>query len=269
MDLKKLIKKHVVFFIIIVIVVILDLLLILAYTLNPDFYLPGIPALSTSYAKFGLSLQSVIFIYSLAIFLMYRWVKTGKKNTSTLLWSIAFIFYGIIFIGLIFNSFGLEWANTTTEPILFFMWRNFMIIWVSLMYVGIAKILTDSKKLQYYPAIIFVITGYIIFIIGLLVVQNINGTMAVFLYTLWCPLCMIIGYSFYLYGKQIKISSAMMISIGFVLLGITYMAWAPWHVGAVIEIYYFWFFMFNISLVLILMGFVVMPFEIKAKKNVA
>ncbi len=270
MDIKKLIKEHVIFVVILVIVIIMDIILISAYMINPAFYLPGIPALSSSYPLFGLSMQAVIFIYSIAIFLIFRWIKTGKNNISTLLWAIAFMVYGIVFIGLIFLSFGMSWANTRTDAILFFIWRNPMIIWVALMYVGIAKILTESKKVQYVPAIVFAIIGYITFIFGLLLFPNeigINGTMALFLYTLWVPLCYVIGYSFYLYGKQMKINSARLISLGFVVIGITYMAWAPWHVGAVIEVYYFWFFMFNVGLVIILMGYVVMPYEIKAKNN--
>ncbi|MBN1800327.1 MAG: hypothetical protein JW891_02415 [Candidatus Lokiarchaeota archaeon] len=264
-----LIKKHLSFIIVLCVIIVIDTLIAIAYITDPGFYLPGIPELnpemsSINFAVFGLSVQTIIFLYVIGFYLMGRWIKTGKKNASTLLWSLAFLLYGIVFVGILLSSFGVEWANMR-DPQIFFIWRNFQILWVALMYVGIAKILTESKALQYLPAVIFLALGYLIFSIGLLIIGEINQTFALFLYSFWCPLCSIIAYSFFLYGRKMKITSAKIISIGFTLLGITYMAWAPWYKPEVIELYFFWFFLFNVSLSFILLGYVVMPYEIKAK----
>ena len=132
------------------------------------------------------------------------------------------------------------------------------------MYVGTAKILTKSVSKQVLPAIIMLVFGYFWFYYGLLVLQDIEYTMYVFLYTLWTPLCATIAYCFYLYGVQLKFIAPKIIAAGFALLGITYLAWAPWHTSAP-EVYFIWFFLFDISLPIILMGYVILPYEIKIK----
>ena len=51
------------------------------------------------------------------------------------------------------------------------------------------------------------------------------------------------------------------ISIGFLGLMITYMAWAPWHFADVIYIYFIWYSLFVLSLTPILFGFIIMSVE--------
>ncbi len=45
----------------------------------------------------------------------------------------------------------------------------------------------------------------------------------------------------------------------------TYLAWSPWHFKDVYYIYLIWFFAFNISLAIILVGYVMLPYEARAK----
>ncbi|MBN2153424.1 MAG: hypothetical protein JW839_18360, partial [Candidatus Lokiarchaeota archaeon] len=103
------------------------------------------------------------------------------------------------------------------------------------------------------------------FSIGLLALGQVEHTMYAFLYGLWTPLCAAITYFFYLYGRDAKLASPKVIGAGFALLGITYLAWAPWHHTDAIYIYFIWFFAFNISLAIILVGYVLLPYEARAK----
>lgn len=254
-----LIKTNLLFFIILVSIIVLDGLVI-AY--RPA--LPGFEPLKSTFFLFGLSLQAIVLIYAIGFFLLYRWFKTGRKVESTLLWAIAFLCYGFVFIGLLLQSLGFAWANSNV-PSLFFAYRNVMIIWVSLMYIGIAQVLTNSRKIQLIPAIIFIILGYIWFVVGLFGLADIEYTMYVFLYTLWTPLCVTITYCFVLYGREARLASPKIIAIGFGLLGVTYLAWSPWHLPDVSYIYLIWFSIFNISLVFILLGYALLPYETAAK----
>jgi hypothetical protein len=253
------IRKHYVFFICMVLLVLLNVFVI---TFQP--ILPGYDELASDFYLFGLALQSVILIYMIGFFLLYRWLKTGKQAISTLAWSIAFLCYGSTFIGLMLQSLGVSWANSS-NPAIFFLFRQTMIWWIGLMYVGIATIMTKSWRKQVIPGIVFIGLGYVVFSIGLLVFNDIEYTMYILLYTFWTPLCAAITYCFYLYGKDSKLASPKIIGIGFALLGVTYLAWSPWHHPDVIYIYYIWFFMFNISLAIIMVGYVMLPYEARAK----
>jgi hypothetical protein len=253
------IRKHYVFF---AFMVFLAVLMVLVMTFRPQ--LPGYDELKTDFYVFGLALQAVILLLIIGAFLLYRWIKTGRQVLSTLAWAIAFIAYSSTFFGLLFKSLGVPWANDANATI-FFLFRQTMIWWIGLMYVGIASIMTKSRKKQFIPGIAFIGIGYLIFGIGLLVFNQIEYTMYAFLYGLWTPLCAAITYCFYLYGRDSKLASPKIIGIGFALLGITYLAWAPWHYTAGIYIYFIWFFLFNISLAIILVGYVILPYEARAK----
>ncbi len=246
-------------------IVVLDTLVII---FQPQ--LPGFAPLQSTFYVFGFSLQATIFIYVIAIFLLYRWKVTGKTNASTLAWGVAFLLYGITFIGMLLDSLGFTWANNK-DPIIFFGFRQFMILWVALMYYGISRILTDNKRARLVPALVMLGFGYALFatcLLGMKDVPNIiNNTMYVFLYSLWTPLCATVAYSFLLYGRQAQLASPKILTGGFALLGITYLAWAPWHFASVIYIYFIWFALFDVSLAFIMLGYVVLPYEIKAKEK--
>jgi hypothetical protein len=253
------IQRHYVFFICLVLLVILNVLVL---TFRPK--LPGFGELAADFYLFGLALQSVVFISIIGAFLLYRWLKTGRKVTSSLVWAIAFLCYSSTFIGLMLQSLGFPWANSS-NPGIFFLFRQTMIWWIGLMYVGIASIMTKSRKKRLVPGIMIIGLGYLVFGIGLLVFNDIEYTMYILLYTFWTPLCAAITYCFYLYGRDSKLASPKIIGIGFALLGLTYLAWSPWQNADVRYIYYIWFFVFNISLAIILVGYVILPYEARAK----
>ncbi len=262
------IRKHVVFF---AFMVFLAVLMVLVMVYRPQ--LPGSAELKANFFVFGLSMQAIVLILIIGIFLLYRWIKTGKQVLSTLVWAIAFLAYSSTFFGLLFKSFRsasnplillFPWADDAI-PTVFFIFRQTMIWWIGLMYIGIASIMTKSRTRIFVPGIAFIGIGYLIFGIGLLGFGQVEFTMYAFLYGLWTPLCAAITYCFYLYGRDSKLASPKIIGVGFALLGITYLAWAPWHYTAGIYIYFIWFFAFDISLAIILVGYVMLPYEARAK----
>ncbi len=253
------IRKNLAFFIILSVLIVLDVIVLAS---RPS--LPGYAELKADFYLFGLALQSVVFIIIIGAFLLYRWLKTGRNVISTLAWAMAFLSYNSTFIGLMLQSLGIPWADNS-DPTIFFLFRQTMIWWIGLMYIGISSIMTKSRAKIIVPGIVFIGLGYLVFCIGLLVFKNITDTMYILLYTFWTPLCAAITYCFYLYGRDSKLASPKIIGIGFALLGLTYLAWAPWQDTAVKYIYFIWFFVFNISLPIILVGYVMLPYEARAK----
>ncbi|MBD3353774.1 MAG: hypothetical protein GF364_19995 [Candidatus Lokiarchaeota archaeon] len=247
------ITQHKGFFITILVVSILDILVI---TFKP--VIPAVDVLQNTYPLLTLSIQAVILSYTIGIYLFYRWFKTGRSNVSTLSWSLAFLIYGILFAGLVLQSFGFSWANMN-DPTIFFLYRHVMIIWTALMYYGVSHIITREQKWHYLPTLFILISGYIIFTFGLLYAGDIELTMYIFLYSVWVPICVLVIYLFWLYGINSNTTSPKIISLGFVVLAITYLLWAPTHTSFM---YYIAYAFFVLSLVCILIGFVILPYEI-------
>ena len=70
---------------------------------------------------------------------------------------------------------------------------------------------------------------------------------------------------FYNYGKKSGYSGPKIIFLGYLGLTITYMGWAPWHFSDVLYFYFVWYFLFLVSLVPILIGFLMLAKESEAK----
>ena len=220
--------------------------------------------LENTYALFGLGLNSSVLILSIGLYLLYRWIKGGRENSSQLVWGICWILYSWTFIGHILRALGVIWANDKI-PTIFFMFRWVMIIFAAGLYYGISHILTENKKIQIIPSFFIFGVGISWFIIGLFGIGNIETTMYVFLYCIWSPILFSIAYTFYIYGKDAKMKSPYLISLGFIGIGITYLAWAPWHL--ISYLYMIWYFLFQLSLVPVLLGFVLLTSEFKKNKS--
>jgi hypothetical protein len=260
-QIKAVLKKHAIFIGLLMLIGIASIFVIIYKPVGPP-----VASLEKTFFVFSLGLQATVFIYMNGIYLMNRWRITGKSNKSTFYWGIAFLIYGILFIGVMFQALGYSWANMN-QPVYFFIFRQFMIIWAALMYYGMATIIIQSKKYQIIPTIAILVFGYIIFYLGLFVFNSVEFTMYIFLYTIWTPICLILAYMFYLYGKAYNIVSPKISTLGFVLCAITYCFWAPFHFSTVVYIYYIWFSIFNISLAIIFIGFILLPYEIDKKVN--
>jgi hypothetical protein len=243
------------------------LLLLCVYVLIYRPHLSGIEALKSTFFLFGLSLDTAILLWAIGGFLMYRWFSTGMKSLSTISWSLSWLAYSIVFIGLCFQALGFAWANSN-DPVIFFWWRNVMIVWTAGMWFGISTILfQEIKMIRYGLTGLILLASYLWFSYGLLILGDIEYTMYGFLYAVWIPICFTIAYAFYLHGSKTGLTSPKFLTIGFIFLAITYMAWAPWHFPDVSYIYFIWFFLFEVSLVPILIGFILIPVERALRKS--
>lgn len=225
-----------------------------------------VPVLQTTFYLFGLALNTLVLIYSISAFLLYRWFKTGRDNPSLLIWSISFIIYSITFVAHIFRAFGFADANENLSPAHFFAYRWGMIVWAAGMIYGLLMVISDNKKLQLIPSAATLIIGLMWLVIGLFILpydNPIESTMYLFLYTIWIPICLTMSYIFAYYGVKGKKIGPKYISLGFLGLMISYMGWAPWHFTDVIYLYFIWYFIFLLSLTPILIGFIVMAAEEK------
>lgn len=228
----------------------------------------AIPILESSFFLFGLALNSTILLWTIGGYLLLRWIKTKRKNPSLFIWSISFLVYSLTFIAHIFRALGFPNANENLSVIHFFLWRWVMPCFSAGMLYGILKILTDNKKLQKIPSISVLVLGFLWLILGLFVIPSknpIETTMYLFLHTIWIPVCFSMAYIFIFYGYKAKELGPKVIGLGFFLLMVSYFGWAPWHFDDVVYLYFIWYFIFLLSLVPILLGFVVMSYEEKHK----
>jgi len=267
-EIKNFIADHRVFLIVLVLVYLAGIVTILT-----GFAFPPLPELEVKFYVFGLSLQSLIFIWLISIYLLARWYRTGRKNHSNLFFGLSFLIYSWLFIGMLLSSFlnsngQLLFAIADTREVVpFFFWRQSMIIWAAGMWYGISLLLTDRKSLQIVPTLLTLIIFYGWFIYGLFVLRDVTQTMYGFLFLCFIPVCSTISYMFYLYSKKSGLVAPRYLAVGFAFLSAIYAAWGPWHYtdheiyGNGLFMYYILFFLFVISLVIIYIGFMLIPWE--------
>ncbi|MFW9968669.1 MAG: hypothetical protein ACFFDF_00615 [Candidatus Odinarchaeota archaeon] len=229
-----------------------------------------ITVLNSTFYLFGLGLNSTILLWIIAGYLLVRWIKTNRKNSSLLIWSISFLVYSITFVAHIFRALGFPGANENLTVFHFFAWRWGMPCFSAGILYGILKILTENKKLQQIPSISVLVLGFFWLILGLFIIPSENPieiTMYLFLHTIWIPICFTMAYIFAYYGYKSKEVGPKLVGLGFFVLMVSYHGWAPWHFNDVSYIYFIWYFLFLISLTPILLGFVLMSVEERHKSR--
>ncbi|UCG02510.1 MAG: hypothetical protein JSW11_00665 [Candidatus Heimdallarchaeota archaeon] len=226
-----------------------------------------VPEVTASYALFGAPLAGFLLILSISGYLLFRYFAKKRPLEQApfqLIWGTSFLIYSITLAGLVFQAWGFEFANMT-DPLIFLIWRTPMIIWVTGMWIGVSKLLVDDDRLIYFPAFSILILGEVWFIIGLIFFVDIEFTMNGFLYWEFVLMASILALLWYQYGKGTELSSPNVIVLGFVLFGITYLAWAPWHSKELEYMWFVWFNVYLVSLAFLLTGFYALPKEILGK----
>jgi len=254
-------KIHIVYFLGLVIIGIISTYVLLILPRGVS-----IPALEKTFFLFGLALNTIVLLWWIAGFLLYRWIKTGKRNPSLVIWSVSFFIYSITFVAHLFRALGYNVANENLSVYHFLMYRWGMIVWAAGILYGLLKILTENKKYQLIPSAISLILGFTWLLLGLFVIpfkDPIEGTMYLFLNTIWIPVCFTMSYIFAYYGYKTKQDGPKLVALGFFGVMISYYGWAPWHFSDLIYIYFIWYFIFLLSLTPILIGFIVMAVEEK------
>ncbi|MFX1461993.1 MAG: hypothetical protein ACFFBF_02995 [Promethearchaeota archaeon] len=223
-----------------------------------------ITMLESSFFLFGLGFNSTILLWTIGGYLLFRWIRTNRKNPSLLIWSISFVVYSITFVAHIFRALGFSYANENLSVFHFFAWRWGMPCFSAGILYGILKILTENKKIQQIPSISVLILGFLCLLLGLFIIPSENPievTMYFFLHTIWIPICFTMAYIFAFYGYKSKEIGPKLVGLGFFLLMLSYHGWAPWHFQDVVYLYFIWYFLFLLSLTPILLGFVLMSVE--------
>jgi hypothetical protein len=260
----ELLKTHIIYFIGIGIIIALGalVLIIMPHASGPDILDPGVDPLIYpnlyNLVFFGLGLDTTVIILTIGIFLLYRWYKGGKTNASLLFWGLGFFVYSLTFVAHIFRGLGFAWAKESSSPGAFFFWRFGMILWAGASLYGILRILTENKKIQIIPPVAAMGIGFIWFGYGLFGVGDIEWTMYGFLFGIWIPITFSISYIFLYYGRKANVTGPKILFLGYLGLTITYMGWAPWHFLDVLYFYFVWYFLFLLSLVPILAGFMML-----------
>jgi len=256
MDVLKILREHLSIIVVLVLIYLMGIYFVMEKPL-----LGEVKELEKTGCLFGLSMTATVLLLSISFYLLYRWNKTGRKNITNLIWGISFALYSLVFIGMMLEAFGISWANSK-EPEIFFIFRQFQIIWAAGIYLGISKILSKSKIIQTLPTLLILLFGYIWFFYGLLYMKDIEYTMYGFLYGIWIPLCVFLAYLFFLYSKKSRLIAPRYIALGFAGIAITYSYWAPWHLT---KFYLICFFTYILSIVPLFTGFMLIVPESKAK----
>lgn len=254
-------KKWIYYIFCLIILGIIDIFVLITLPHGEPF-----PALEKTFFLFGLGLNSTTLILTISLYLFYRYLKGGRKNISLLIWAFSFLIYSITFIAHIFRALGYPNANENVSVGNFFLLRFGMILWATGILYGLLLIITENKKFQRVPALIVLISGFLIFILGLFIIPSenpIETTMYFFLFTIWVPICFTMAYIFFYVGNMSHQNGPKIIALGFIGLMVSYMAWAPWHYSDVSYLYFVWYFIFQLSLVPIFLGFVLMTKETK------
>jgi hypothetical protein len=229
----------------------------------------AIQELTTTYDLFGTSLTGFILILIIGGYLLFRYFSKARPLEQApfqLIWGASFLIYSITLLGLLLQALGFEFADMT-DPLIFLIWRTPMIIWVAGMWIGVTKLYTDCPKCTYLAALVIFILGELWFLGGLIFFTNIidnpiEFTMYGFLYWIFVPMAFIIAILWYNYGKGANLNSPKVISAGFTLFGIAYLAWAPWHFEELKYVWFIWFNVYLVSLAILLTGFYALPKEI-------
>ncbi|MFX1562049.1 MAG: hypothetical protein ACFFDP_01945 [Promethearchaeota archaeon] len=252
-------KRHLIYIIIMLCVAVIGTFGIIFKPLPPDPL-----GLSSTYVMLlGLSMVAVLLLWGISAYLFYRWFATERKSFATLIWALSFFIYGILFVAMCFQALGMPWANMN-DPVLFFAFREVMIWFLALQWLGIAMQLTENMYIRWIPALLILIFGYIWFAFGLLIVADIEYTMYGFTYGILIPVAFTLAYSFFLYARSAKINAPYFLAVGFTGLAICYGAWAPWHP---VLFYFIWFFLFEASLIPIAIGFPLLSRDVELRKH--
>ena len=227
----------------------------------------AVPEITDSSALFGPALAGFILLLIISGYLLYRYFTKAsplEQAPFQLIWGASFLIYSLTLLGLALQAWGFDFADMT-DPAIFLVWRSPMIIWVAGIWIGVAKLFVDDSRQIYIPAFLIVIFGELWFFFSLLVLQDIEFAMYGFLYWLFVPMAFVLALLWRQYGKKAYLSSPNVIASGFVLFGIVYLAWAPWHFDELNYIWLVWFNLYLVSLAIILTGFYALPKEILAK----
>jgi len=209
--------------------------------------------LKDTYPMFALSFQAFLLLLACAVVLYKTWLQGNKRNKAHIFWAAGFALYAAMFFGLMLEAMGVSFANMHI-PSIFFMWRQLMIIWAALVYYGISEVVFKNNALSKIPTALILVVGYAIFAYGLLFgPKNIEWTMYGFLALVFVPVCFLVSFLFYIYWKEAHIQSPGYLSLGFLGIGLTYLAWSPWHMT---NFYFIWFALFVLSLVPTLVGII-------------
>jgi hypothetical protein len=245
-----------------VIIVIIYMITTLIVIVSPHGF--PIPEIENTYDLFGVSLAAFILILIIGGYLLYRYFSKARpleRAPFQLIWGSSFIIYSITLLGMVFQAWGFDFADMT-DPIIFLIWRTPMILWVAGMWIGVTKLYTDCPKCTYLVALLIFLLGELWFFIGLILLDSIELTMYGFLYWLFVPMAFILAILWYNYGKGAQLNSPKVITAGFILFGIAYLAWAPWHFEELKYIWHVWFNVYLVSLAILLTGFYALPKEI-------
>lgn len=246
----------------IVVIIIIYMMTTLIVIAKPHGF--SVPEITTSYDLFGASLTGFRLILIIGGYLLYRYFTKARPLEQApfqLIWGSSFLIYSITLLGLLLQAWGFDFADMS-DPFFFLIWRTPMILWVAGMWIGVTRLLTDNTKCIYLSALLILILSQVWFFIGLILLSDIEITMYGFLYWIFVPMAFILAILWYNYGKGAELNSPKVITAGFTLFGIAYLAWAPWHFEDLKYIWYVWFNVYLVSLALLLTGFYALPKEI-------
>ncbi|UCE12545.1 MAG: hypothetical protein JSV04_10150 [Candidatus Heimdallarchaeota archaeon] len=219
--------------------------LVAAITLT-QFYSRLIPELSVSSIQFFLSLSALAILSIIGLVLFF--------NNYQTLWGFSFLFYAFSFLGLSLRIFGLP-VTDINNPLVFHIWFLPLVLLISGVWIGTSKLHMDELKVNYVPAFLILLVGEGWFLVGLFILKSVTVTIFGLIYGLFIPVVLFFTYTWFRLAKNSTFVSTWLITLGFLLMAVTYFFWNPWMSSDLDPLYNIFFSIFNVSLLVILGGF--------------
>lgn len=214
---------------------------------RPDALL--VPELNILTIQLGLSLSAFLLLVAIGLYLLSNGYKT--------IWGVSFLLYAFSFLGFCLKIINFPFTDIN-DPLIFHLWLLPLIFFTSGVWIGINPLFLEDTKATYLPALFILLLGEGWFLTGLFILDNITLTLFGFLYGLFIPVVLLFSYIWFRFGKNSVSLSPWLLSLGFLLLAVITFFWSPWLIGDLDQLYSMLFALFNISLVVILSGFLIL-----------
>ncbi|MHA2295903.1 MAG: hypothetical protein ACXAEU_19665 [Candidatus Hodarchaeales archaeon] len=211
---------------------------------------------NASVIQFSLSSSSLLLLLFTGLFLHFN----GYRRV----WGISFLVYATNFIGL---SMGFS-STDINDPIIFHFWFLPLVFFVAGIWIATSNLFSEEKRIVYLPAFLILVMGESWFIFSLLILRNVELAIIGFSYVMFIPLLISLAYIWYRFGKKTDFNSPWLLAVGFLLMGLTHVIWNPWLIEVPGQLYYIFFTVYNISLLVIVGGFITLSKDLFMKIDI-
>ncbi|MFX1283923.1 MAG: hypothetical protein ACFFB5_09720 [Promethearchaeota archaeon] len=199
--------------------------------------------------QLGLSFSAFLLLTVTGLYLL--------SNNYKSVWGVSFLLYAISFLGICLKVLNFPFTDIT-NPIIFHLWLLPLVFFVSGVWIGISHLILENRKFNYFPALFILLLSEGWFFAGLFILDNIPLALFGFNYGLFVPVALMVSYIWFRFGRVSDSISPWLLAFGFLLMVIINLFWSPWLISDLDKVYSVLLALFDVSLVVILSGFLIL-----------